>query len=206
MKKNEKKDNEPLLSLARRRVFGWACLFLFVSGWMFVLGIFVGRGTAPVQFDMQKIQNELTALKEAVTRKAQSEVRLGSDTSSKKPNLEFYEELKNTKKDTGFETRKPVKKLPPKKVIPQTSPGKVSNATGKKLTIQVAAVKDQKVADQWVEKLKKKGYSAYRVKGKVSGNSTWYRIRVGHFKSRGDALKTLNRLKQEKKDVFLIYE
>ena len=47
----------------------WISLFIFGCGWMFVLGILIGRGIAPVQFDIEKLQKELASLKEAVIKK-----------------------------------------------------------------------------------------------------------------------------------------
>ena len=55
-----------LLGLMDKDTAVWISIISFVSIWMFVLGIFVGRGTAPVKFDIEKLQKELVALKEAV--------------------------------------------------------------------------------------------------------------------------------------------
>jgi hypothetical protein len=56
-------------SSSRKGLAIWICLIFFVAAWMFILGIFVGRGTAPLQFDIKKLQNELAALKEDVVKK-----------------------------------------------------------------------------------------------------------------------------------------
>jgi len=36
---------------------------------MFILGVLVGRGTAPVQFDTQALQKELATLRDAMMKK-----------------------------------------------------------------------------------------------------------------------------------------
>ncbi|MCK5836987.1 MAG: hypothetical protein KAH09_06940 [Desulfobacula sp.] len=37
-------------------------IYTFIAGWMFLLGIMVGRGTSPVTFDTQKFQKRLEAI------------------------------------------------------------------------------------------------------------------------------------------------
>lgn len=77
----------------------WAGVALFASGWMFVLGILVGRGTAPVNLETGKLEKELSELKAAMTRKEQAVIQ--SQSSGKgdgKPQLGFYEALKAPKK------------------------------------------------------------------------------------------------------------
>jgi cell division septation protein DedD len=72
----------------------WLVLFL-VAAWMFVLGILVGRGTAPVHFDIQALQKELAELREAVLQKELHRYRItGQGTADQAPDLDFYENLK----------------------------------------------------------------------------------------------------------------
>ena len=62
-KKQKKKKVTP-----NSRFKGWAVkygLLIFVSAWMFVLGVLVGRGTAPVKFKTNDLSEELLTLKEA---------------------------------------------------------------------------------------------------------------------------------------------
>ena len=67
--------NKYLLQLTRKGVFLGICLIFFISAWMFVLGILVGRGTAPVHFDIEVLQKELIALKESIIKQAQEKER-----------------------------------------------------------------------------------------------------------------------------------
>ena len=71
------------------------------------------------------------------------------------------------------------------------------------LTIQVAAVKQVADADQLVATLKQKGYPAYRMAA-LKGQDTWYRVRVGAFKTRAEAKKMLKRLQKDNHKGFLI--
>ena len=188
----------------------WICLIFFASAWMFVLGIFVGRGTAPVKFDIENLQKELVALKEAVIKEGQERFQIGRDPASAKMELGFYEALKEIRPSV----RNKVKPPEPKKTVspqkkakvqpaqkvekPASSSKQTKAAAGPGFTIQVASLKDMKVAAEVAEILKKKGYQAYTVSAKIPGKGTWHRIRIGDFKNRSDAGNILSRLKKDK--------
>jgi formylglycine-generating enzyme required for sulfatase activity len=53
----------------------------------------------------------------------------------------------------------------------------------KRITLQVAAMKDEKNADQLVAQLKEKGYAAYKSSSKRAEKGTWYLVRIGVFES-----------------------
>ena len=74
----------------------------------------------------------------------------------------------------------------------------------KRLTLQVAAFKDKKFADEMIEKLKEKGYPAYSVIGKSSGNVTYYKVRIGSFKDMAEAESTLKNIKKEKIEAIIV--
>jgi cell division septation protein DedD len=63
---------------------------------MFGLGILVGRGTAPVKFDIQKLTRELEDLIAADVKKQLEPVELETAETKTKTELEFYEELKKS--------------------------------------------------------------------------------------------------------------
>jgi septal ring-binding cell division protein DamX len=207
--KNAPANNKPLMELKLKGILGWTGLFFFVSAWMFVLGVFVGRGTAPVSFDINSLQEELAALKEAVLKKDQAwDKRVSS--LDKGSDLGFHEELTATSKEeiTRNVTPPKVKKraLSKKPVKPQTQKKAVRTDTvpEKKLTIQVAAFKDAKMAQNLVDELKTKGFPAYKVMGKNLQKGIWYRVRVGTFKNKADASDMLRRLKKDKRQVLLL--
>jgi len=75
----------------------WGALVFFVMGWMFILGILVGRGTAPVPIDMHLLEKELAELKAAVLKKEQAKIvaqTAGGEVVATE--LGFYEKLKET--------------------------------------------------------------------------------------------------------------
>jgi len=183
----------------------------------------VGRGTVPVRFDIQKLEKELAALKEAVIKKEFDRYKLDSPSEDNKTHMEFYDALKNTGGEERLKADIPQKKPTPllKKTVStakkqavskntvtapkaKTAPVKKSAEDNKNLTIQVAALKDLKVADDLVAKLKKKGYPAYRSMGKIPGKGIFYRIRIGSFKNRADADNIFNRLKKENIKAIIV--
>ena len=185
------------------------CVIFFVSAWMFVLGIFVGRGTAPVMFDIENLQKELTALKEAVIKEGQERFKIGRDPANTKMELGFYEALKKTIPSVQNKVKPPERKKtvlpqqkakvrPAQKVEKPALSTKQQAAAGAGFTIQVASLKDMKAAVEMAEMLKKKGYQAYTVSAKIPGKGTWHRIRIGHFKNRSDIGNILSRLKKDK--------
>jgi len=82
-------------------VFGWLWTVFFVSAGMFVIGILVGRGTAPVRFDIAALQKELAALK-AQALKAEAQ-RYKIDSGAGGPQgegIDFHEALKTPRPET----------------------------------------------------------------------------------------------------------
>ena len=193
----------------------WISSMLFISMWMFVLGILVGRGTAPVPFDIHKLQKELKHLKEAALKK--EEIRFKILSGVNKKNFEFHDMLKKRapgrvvkKADSKFKKTRLKKKsrdrdtrLNQQKEAAVGSKNTEKNAVEKfqkpetVLTIQVASFKNKKDADLMVSRMKKKGYRAYRALGIIPGKGVWYRVRVGHFNSKQEARKIVARLEKE---------
>jgi len=200
----------------------WICLTFFACAWMFVLGIFVGRGTAPVKFNIEKLENELIALKEAVIKKEFDRYKTDSNSAENNTQMGFHEALKHTGGEEKLKADIPQKQPKPlgEHTVSNTKKTLVSrkaattrkkktttikkSAENKNFTIQVAALKDSKIADTLVAKLKKRGYPAYRSMGKIPGKGIFYRIRIGSFKNRADAGSTFNRLKKENIKAIIV--
>ena len=105
MKKNQKKKPTPgkqaiAYSLTRKGMTTWFCLIFFICAWMFVLGVLVGRGTAPVHFDISALQKELADLRKAVIKKDEKRYTIRQTSNSGKPDLDFHETLKKKKDDS----------------------------------------------------------------------------------------------------------
>ena len=239
MKKNKKVSisKKPFLVLSRRAIAGWLGVIFLLSAWMFVVGVLVGRGTAPLGFKIDGIQSKLEITGRNLQDRPEGPVAGGSDLAKDKSKLDFYEALPEDREDTKIEEKKPgrvvskkVEPTPAKKPVKATggktakksAPEKQSNKTakpakkestkkktkqtiaakkpsvpsGKGYTVQVAAFKNQKDADNLVKKLKGSGYHAYRTLTKIEGKGIWFRVRVGKYKNRPEAKSTMSKLKK----------
>jgi len=245
-KKNKHKEPEfkkPFIVLSRRKIAGWLFLIFFLCAWMFVLGLLVGRGTAPVKFDIAALEKKIEASKkDDLGKQKEMPVQKEAVTVKDKTELDFYETLEENKVDTKVpalqkpkaverKIEKPVEKTvsqkrapaktDPQKAEPQKSKpvktsqkkkstkGKVAavkktHAAGPIYTIQAASVKDPKDADQLVQKLKKSGYPAYRAIGKIPGKGIWFRVRIGKYKSKSEAMGIMKKLKKDGMKPILV--
>jgi cell division septation protein DedD len=110
----------------------WGGLVVFIAGWMFVLGIMVGRGMAPVNLEVGKLEKELADLKAKMMdqEKAKVEAQL-SGKESHLPVLEYPEALTSSKKEEPFKslTKRPpekARKVPERTKAPVTKPKPVA--------------------------------------------------------------------------------
>lgn len=81
-----------------------------------------------------------------------------------------------------------------KKIPKETKIGKNIYFDGKEFMVQISSWKSRRIAERQTKKLLKKGYNAFIVKAYLSLlGGQWYRVRVGGFKTKGEALKFLKR-------------
>jgi len=184
----------------------WIGMIIFSSVWMFVLGIFVGRGTAPVRFDIEAIQKELVALKETVLRKEKERRKSRMEATNRKTDLGFYEALKAPTATTEMLDTGPGKGLTETLVLEKmsVSPAGTTNNETAPYAVQVASVKDIRAAEELVARLGKQTYSAYRTVGEVPGKGVWHRVRIGHFGSKSEAARMIQRLERDGYEPYLV--
>jgi cell division septation protein DedD len=224
----------------RRNAWGRYLLVFFVAAWMFVLGVLVGRGTAPVHFDIRALQEELAELRSTALQKEREAVEKAMRGEDERAPLEFYEALKTDEPDTGVHIPAP-QAAPPARVAteasapptvaspphksrttlmakkrrvatqPDAAPRPVSRADSQGsqpaaglLTIQVASMKDAAAAERAVAKLKGEGYSAYLSRIVIAGKGLWFRVRVGHYKTREQAAADMARLTRSQHKPMLV--
>jgi len=72
----------------------------------------------------------------------------------------------------------------------------------KKFSLQVAALRSADDAATMVKKLSDLGFAAYTVKS--GDNEPWYKVRVGKYKDRTEAEKTITKLKNKNFDAFVV--
>ena len=194
------------------------------------MGIMVGRGNAPVNFDTQSFQQRLETIAGEFGR---------DDDGKKQIDLDFYKVL-----DQPAPKEKGVQKIAQKKTAQPVSPSldtaatpALKTSTKKKTfqkkasakpvqvnknsaakakpqapapvkkkgvyTIQVAAYRDNKDAVAHMASLEEKGINAYRQTGKKDG-VTWYRVRTGSFGTLEEAKKVKALLVKKKIKAMII--
>jgi cell division protein FtsN len=175
---------------------------------MFVLGIFVGRSSVPVRFHIKDIKEELASLKSKDEEKAKTVI--SKKVTRKKERLGFYEDLKENK---GIKPiiKRSVSRVEgvKKRISDKDNTSKAVKKVEKKkrgFTIQVASVKDEKMAGKMVAELKKYGYSAYKTKVNIPELGLWFRVRVGHYSDKAKASSILEKLKKRKLKPILLQE
>jgi cell division septation protein DedD len=230
--KGDGKKKRSVYQLTRKEMFLWLGVAFLVVAWMFILGVIVGRGLSPVRFDVEKLTNELIALKQSALKSAEEAKKPSVDVAPEKRDLGFYDVLTDKKEEARLKSLANAQKLSvsPRSSETKRTPGgpepwiqrktsvakkekQVSGAAvaepgpaQKSFTLQVASLKDFSKAEKIVSLLQKKGYKAYTVTAHVNGKGTYHRIRVGHFKDRGDARPTALRLRAEKYEPIVIQE
>lgn len=208
------KQQEPMPT--RRETALKVTLGALVCLWMFILGILVGRGSAPVEFNVKQLQDELASLKAATVKKTVQRYRVAFEEVDKQVDLGFHEALKEPKTDLSTTalslpdpsgSKAPVppdalsgkgeSELPKKRRAPEFQKKKKLNISGP-WEIQVAATQDKTYGKELAESLKKMGFRAYLTEIELPGKGTWYRIRVGGYTGESEARADYDRLKKER--------
>jgi cell division protein FtsN len=215
--KNVTKRQKYTFNFSRKELFLWLGAAFLALVWMFTLGVIVGRGLSPVQFDIEKLKKELIALKEEASKKTKAQVWSQGKSSPDVEHLGFYEVLTDKKEEARLkslsETRgKDSRALETKTAVVNKDKLWAKRATSAKrtekgsFTLQVASLKDKLKADEMARILENKGYDAYVIATRVTDKETFHRVRVGHFADRDDAMKMASRLKGDAFESLLIQE
>jgi cell division protein FtsN len=183
---------------------------------MFILGLLVGRGTAPIRFDIQRLQEELAALKAATIEETTRRYQVAFQELDREMDLGFHEALKDEETNLSqdllpasgsqaAETTVEVQETDvPKKTKDSNFKKPEARNPPPSWAIQVAATQDQSKGDQLTAQLEQMGFEAYIVQAAIPGKGTWYRIRVGDYPSREAAEADLDRLKNKRFSPMII--
>ncbi|OQY13499.1 MAG: hypothetical protein B6I31_01010 [Desulfobacteraceae bacterium 4572_19] len=91
-------DNLLQKETSYKSFFLWGCVFFLSATVMFTLGVFVGRGTAPITFDIDKLERQLGVVQEV--QELENAIYSNSDKQAILiPEFEFYKELKNNEEE-----------------------------------------------------------------------------------------------------------
>lgn len=216
-------DKKPFKVLTRKAMLGWLIAIFVLCGWMFGLGVLVGRDSAPIEFETNPLGKKIAELKgkEAERKKEGGEEKPGAP--KEKGDLEFYEALPENRDDTKLPKQQKsdspaLKAAPPgdeqkrssaaepersPKPAPTPSPEKkpageeAASAGAGVYTVQAASVRNLPDAERLVKKLKQGGYPAYSVTSELAGKGTWHRVRVGRYAVKAEADRVLDKLRAE---------
>jgi hypothetical protein len=164
----------------------WGCFLFFLLGWIFVLGILVGRGLLPGPITAITGLKGQTSKLPGVAGRNKSNDSKSQEKPDPDPKLVFYEKL-SVKKEEAKKKDLPDRKkrgLVKKLNINEQFTSPPVNAVH--YTIQLASLKDKNMAQRLIKQLISRGYPAYLHQAKVKG-TIYYRIRCGRFSSIDEA-------------------
>ncbi len=194
------------IELSPRSVFLWSLFLLFLLFWVFVLGIFVGKGALTGL--MPELKNPFKIFQEMAVPKEEYEYKKPKED----PKLIFYDNLMNKKNEAIENNVPPKKEKQPEqevtlskdesaadeqdaheirkeithKALPEVIPGEM-------FSVQIASIRDPGSAEKLVKELVNKGFDAYYYIATVRGEKT-YRVMCGRFGSRSDAIEYAKKL------------
>ena len=175
----------------------WIGLLLLVAVWMFVLGIMVGRGTAPIPQVNRSIEQKLAQLKASQSDKARTNSQSPGEQKQDIPmtELKFYEKLKETK---------PIQK--PRPMSPKPSTAKADNQpvkTGSNKKQSVKTTPKEPSVPKKKADLKPKQETGTQTAPSPSAVER-FTIQVAAVKSSGNAEKLVLDLRRKGFDAYQI--
>jgi cell division septation protein DedD len=214
---------KPFIAISRKALAGWVVVVFIISGWMFGVGVMVGRGTAPIAFDLDQLKRTLESLQKSAQPAPKNGPRPQPSEMKNKTDLGFYESLPKRKEEAEIPNLQPPPAARPEPAAPKPAgapatakaekpaappapaaasqpapaPPPAPPTAGRPLTVQVAAVKSEEEARQLAEKLRQRGYASYIEPTAIPDKGTWYRVRMGEFPSKEFARSTMERLQKD---------
>lgn len=189
---------------------------LLLSVFMFTVGVFVGRGTAPVQFDIPGLQTRLKMLRDEAFKEDVQRFRIDSETPGDQHPLKFREVLRSpvdpaeNPPASAARTPQSAARRPAASSIsaradqPEQVASRQSEDTARPYILQVASMKDGAAAAAMVDRLKLRGYPAYRESIEIPDKGLWYRVRVGEYNDLAVVEKVRSELGAMANDALVI--
>ena len=209
-RKRKKTKRSVRFELSRLALTGLCFGLLVALLWMFLLGLFVGKGITPNNINFTEIKKRMMAegIWPGSGETGRQETPPPSTTTKKKiplKDLEFYEKLAKKKE---AQLQKPAAaKTPPKEKPPTTvaakppPPAKQQNKSSEqqkpstdRFTVQLASFKDLTSAKKFAARFRGLKHKATIREVELSGKGRWYRVQVGKLASREEATALANHL------------
>ena len=211
--KKRKRSKKPVrFEMSRLAIFGWCSGLLVALLWMFLLGLFVGKGINPASINFAEIKKRM--IDQGVwpgtgKTRQQEETSLDKKTRNHIPleDLEFYEKLakkkaklqKQNKEGTPPQKGNVARISPPPAVPPQraTTSQKQQRAATGKFTVQLAAFRDPQSAKRFAARFKDLKPRATVRQADLRESGRWYRVQVGELRSRDEAKELAKRFREK---------
>lgn len=203
--------------LSRLALAGWCFALLVALLWMFVLGVFVGKGITPANINLAEIKKRMVdeGVWPGSSKGVQQEGSARTTNTKRKiplEDLEFYEKLAQKKKARLQESTpekitvkdKPAAEVQPEAVAPQAKSKSAPQQTAEvpkeekpskgNFTVQLASFKDQNSAKKFAARFKDLQPKPTVRTVDLPGKGRWYRVQVGQLSSREEASALADRL------------
>jgi len=165
-------------------------IYLFIAGWMFMLGIMVGRDTSPVKFDTRKFQKRLEAIAKGSGKK---------EGVQEKIELKFYDVLDSPVPEESTPSKnKHLEIIPRKETIVTDTDTIPSKTSRKRETFQKNASKKKIETDK--QKREVKATKASEITKAVTASKTKegkYTIQIAAYKNFKDAVSQMAALEKK---------
>jgi len=189
--------------MSRLALLGWGFSLLLALLWMFLLGLFVGKGITPADINFAAIKKRMIA--EGVwpgsgQTHQREEASQSEKTKKQIPlnDLEFYEKLARKKKaqlQEQSEGGPPPQKGRTATVSPPPALSAEQDRAGKKqqrpsmgkFTVQLASFKDLASARKFAARFNDLKPQATVRQVDLTGKGRWYRVQIGELSSRDEA-------------------
>ncbi len=202
------------------------CLFV-VLAWMFVFGILVGRGLPLGDSHKAGLANDFMRFMGLAQQPPAVHANAAATWVKSKQmlkSLDYYQNL-TQKPSASTSTSEPQTSAPPKtstrgakpqtgtaaKDSTSTAPGSSqadssTQATDSRFTLLAASLKNQDNAERFVAQLRAKGYAARMEAVDMADSGRWYRVLVGSFDTRDQALQFAAEFNEKEHQQALVIE
>jgi cell division septation protein DedD len=169
---------------------------------------------APLEMESKEVILDEDVLDEA-TADTNSTESHSKDTPQIEAPLQTPQPEKKADKSEADSKEMVKEKESPKVVVEKTPPTKQDTPPDKstmpkidpsgRYTVQIGAFQNQTEANKLMNSLKSNGYPAFIKQVETPDNKTWYRVRVGTFSTKSEALNYGEKLKQRASGVKYVF-
>ena len=220
--KKSKRTRKPIrLEVTRLALVGWCFGLLLGLIWMFMLGLFVGKGITPANINFAEIKKKMIA--EGIWPGSGRTGQIEKTSKTKKTikqiplkDLEFYDKLATKKKaqsQQGAKRVAPSQEKKSTKVLPPPAPSPRQDEASRlqkgvataNFTVQLASFKDLASAKRFAARFKDSEPQATVRQVELPKKGRWYRVQMGKLYSREEAEALAKKLREKYRlEAFIV--